>query len=527
MHSGINKKVRIIGRNKDDVKLLEQFKVVNPKLPYFYGLPKIHKEDVPLRPIISNIGSFSCKLAKWLSNLIIPYVGKFSNSHIKHAQDFVNKIKNLNCDNVKLLSLDIVSLFTNVHVNDVLEFLENKLVDFQDDLPLPVPKIIALIKLCVTNNVFSFNGEFYRQKNGCSMGSSLSPVLATLYMEYFESCILPQVIPPDMIWHRYVDDIFTVWDENWGSFDVFYNRLNNLVPNIKFKVEWEVEGKLPFLDVLIMRSNGKLSFSIYRKPTHSGSYLHFFSNHSDQIKRSVASGLFLRALRICSPQHLDHELILIREQLSKLGYPGWFLDKALSVARSNYYGSSNSASENNDFRSQKLLKVPYDVSTDVLLKKLPKDNVKIICSYPNKLYNNVINVHQKEKCETRPGVYKIPCKDCDLLYIGQTGRDLKSRVTEHKNSVRYAQNSSAVFNHVSTLGHSINWNDAEILYKSDCSYKRKIVESALINVLPNFNISRGQWSPDPITSVVVGRVLPEGLSRPDVKARHLIPGHVT
>ena len=522
-----NKKVRAIGSNKDDVKLLEQFKVINPRLPYFYGLPKIHKEGVPLRPIISNVGSFSCKLAKWLSSLLIPFVGKFSSSNIKHSQDFVDKIKDLNCNDFKMLSLDIVSLFTNVPLNDVLAFLENKLVDFQDDFPLPVSKIIALIKLCVTNNVFSFDNEFYRQKNGCSMGSSLSPVLASLYMEYFESCILPQITPPDMCWYRYVDDIFTVWNDNWGSFEAFFQRLNDLVPNIKFKVEWEVDGKLPFLDVLVLRENGKLSFSVYRKPTHSGSYLHYFSNHSDQVKRSVASGLFLRALRLCSPQHLDQELICVRKQLSKLGYPDWFLDKSLSIAKSNYYGSNSSTSSNNEFHSQKILKVPYNVSTHSVLKTLPKDYVRVICSYPNKLFSNVVNVHQKEKCDVSPGVYKIPCNDCDLIYIGQTGRDLKSRVSEHKNSVRYAQNSSAVFNHVSTLGHSIRWNNAEILYKSNCSYKRKIVESALIDVIPNFNLSRGQWSPDPITSVVVGKVLPEGLAKSDRLTRHLSTGHVT
>ena len=92
------------------------------------------------------------------------------------------------------------------------------------------------------------------------MGSSLSPVLANLYMEYFESCILPQIIPQGMKWYRYVDDIFTIWNDSWGPFETFFQRLNSLVPNIKFKVEWEVEGKLPFLDVLVLRDNGKLKF---------------------------------------------------------------------------------------------------------------------------------------------------------------------------------------------------------------------------------------------------------------------------
>ena len=76
--------------------------------------------------------------------------------------------------------LDIVSLFTNVPVNDVLVFLENKLTDFQEQLPLEVSKIISLVKLCVSTNYFSFQNEFYRQKIGCATGHSLMPDIRTI-----------------------------------------------------------------------------------------------------------------------------------------------------------------------------------------------------------------------------------------------------------------------------------------------------------------------------------------------------------
>ena len=316
-----NKKVRNIAKNKKDIQLLDQFKVFNPSLPYFYGLPKIHKDNVPLRPIISNIGSYSSKLAKWLTGLLTPFLGRFSDSHIKHSEDFIGKIRGMNFHNVKMLSLDVVSLFTNVPVDDVLTFLENKLSEYQEQFPLPVSKIVALVRLCVSTNYFSFQNEFYRQKFGCAMGGNLSPVLANLYMEYFESVLLPQIKPADMIWYRYVDDIFTIWNDSWGSFDTFFQKLNSFAPSIKFKVEWENDGKLPFLDVLIIKGRNELEFSVFRKPTHSGGYLHFFSNHPDKIKKSVASGLFLRALRICSPSYLDHEISIIKCQLNRLGYP--------------------------------------------------------------------------------------------------------------------------------------------------------------------------------------------------------------
>ena len=418
-----------------------------------------------------------------------------------------------------MLSLDVESLFTKVPVDDVLDFLKTKLLEYQDDLPLPVSKIVALIKLCVSSNYFSFQDEFYRQKFGCSMGSSLSPVLSNLYMEYFESIILPQIKPPSMVWYRYFDDIFTVWDESWGLFDDFLNRLNSLVPSIKFKVEWEEDGKLPFLDVMIIRGTGTLDFTVYRKPTHSGNYLHFFSNHSDKIKRSVASGLFLRALRICSPSYLQQELDIINGQLSKLGYPDWFLCKALSVAKANFYNMSPINSNISDTNRQKWLKIPYSKDVETLSKQLPMDDMKIIFNHPNSIFRKLVNVAQKVQENDKPGVYKIPCNQCDKAYYGQTGRNLTTRLVEHKRAIKYAQVNSAVFQHVSTEDHTMNWQEASILYKSECSFKIKIVESILISNKPNFNISQGQWTPDPITLAASKRLMHQVTSNPPTLAQ--------
>ena len=497
-----NKKARkIIG---DD--LLAKLKVINPQLPYFYGLPKIHKEGSPLRPIISNRNSCTSKISKWLTEILSPFVGSFSNSHIKHSEDFVNKIKKQHIPkNSRLLSLDVVSLFTNVNIEDVLSFLETKLHQYQDKLPIAASKIISLARLCVTTNVFSFKDVYYRQKYGCSMGSNLSPVLANLYMEYFESILLPIIKPADMFWFRYVDDIFTIWDDKWGSFDEFLIKLNSLAHSIKFKVEWEVEGKLPFLDILVIRKPDHLSFSVFRKPTHTGSYLHFFSHHSDKIKYSVASGLFLRALRICSPQYLDTELELIRSQLLKLGYPVWFLTKALSKAKVSFYKTATPNPK--CFWDKKTIKIPYNESINASSKMLPNNQIKFTFNYPNSIFKKIVNVHQRTKENSSPGVYKLPCQDCDKVYWGQTGRDLPTRLKEHKCSIRYAQDSSAVFLHSSKMNHRIDWKNAAIIFNSHCSFRRKIVESSLIKHFPNFNISKGQWSPDTITWLAVNKMI--------------------
>lgn len=59
----------------------------------------------------------------------------------------------------------------------------------------------------------------------------------------------------------------------------FFSFLNSFRPTIRFLMECEKERKLPFLDVFIERSDIGLLFSIYRKPTHAGQYLHRESSH--------------------------------------------------------------------------------------------------------------------------------------------------------------------------------------------------------------------------------------------------------
>ena len=509
------KNVRRIGGNKRCREILEKFKCFNPKLPYFYGNAKTHKEGIPLRPIISNRGSFMYKMSKMLADLLSPFLGNFSTSHIKHSEDFISKFNssNIPVNNVRLLSLDVESLFTKVPINDVLAFLSDKLEPYDDHFPLGLRKTIDLIKLCISNNVFSFNGNYYRQKFGCSMGNPLSPILANLYMEYYETVLLTPIKPPDMVWYRYVDDIFTYWDDSWGNFEEFLDRLNSLVPSIKFKCEWERENCLPFLDILIMRSNNKYVFKVYRKPTFSISYIHYLSYHHDKIKIGVACNLFLRALRICSPEFYDEEFNVIRQQLSYLYYPRFVIEKSISKARYIYYRGK----KENEFQGNKdKMVIPYSRNIDNNVNILGKDS-PIVFSYPRTVGSALINVYQKTR-DVTAGVYQIPCKDCDKSYYGQTGRSLDKRIYEHKQAVRHARNNSAIFQHIANEGHRIGWKDSSLIYSSSCVYKRKIIEAAVIGRKVNMNLAQGQWAPDIIDkfliSPTINKIIPPEEHRP-------------
>ena len=79
-------------------------------------------------------------------------------------------------------------------------------------------------------------------------------------------------------------------------------------------------------------------------------------------------------------------------------------------------------------------------------------------------------------------VYEIPSRDCDAVYVGETGRSLSTRKKEHVKAVKEMNlQKSALCQHIATCDHFIAWDDAYILKIEPDYRKRRIAESFLIN----------------------------------------------
>ena len=141
-----------------------------------YGLVKTHKQGNPMRPIISSVGSIAYKLSKFLVKTLSPLLGTISNSHLKNSFDLVDKLNKLAItSDHRMVSFDVTSLFTKVPINDLLEYLSQILDNYEISLPTPV--IIKLVKLCIKDCVFTFNGSYYRQIFGMAMGNPFEPFI--------------------------------------------------------------------------------------------------------------------------------------------------------------------------------------------------------------------------------------------------------------------------------------------------------------------------------------------------------------
>ncbi|XP_071444026.1 uncharacterized protein [Hetaerina americana] len=94
------------------------------KPPRLYGLPKVHKEGVPLRPIVSQIDGPTYRLSKYLAQSLQPYVGQTS-SFVRDSTHFIEILKKITISpNDILVSFDVASLFTNVPIQESVDIIK-------------------------------------------------------------------------------------------------------------------------------------------------------------------------------------------------------------------------------------------------------------------------------------------------------------------------------------------------------------------------------------------------------------------
>ena len=141
--------------------------------PKFYGLPKIHKTGNPLGPIVSSRGSVTYGVAKVLSKVLKPLIGK-SPYHIQSTGNFVSRAKGLTLQLGECLtSYDVTSLFTSVPIDPALNIIKGLLEKdekLNDRTVISVQNIIELLGFCLHSTYFSFQNKFHEQVEGATMG---------------------------------------------------------------------------------------------------------------------------------------------------------------------------------------------------------------------------------------------------------------------------------------------------------------------------------------------------------------------
>lgn len=151
------------------------------------------------------------------------------------------------------------------------------------------------------NNNFTFNGEHYVQTEGTAIGSKMGCNYACTYMGEWEEQLLERSALKPVVFLRYIDDIFGVWQHGEEALMDFQKTANEIHKNILVELRYS-DSELEFLDVLTKVENNEITSDLYEKETNSHSYLHASSSHPQHIKNSIAYGLSVRAKRICAQE---------------------------------------------------------------------------------------------------------------------------------------------------------------------------------------------------------------------------------
>ena len=327
-----------------------------------YGLVKIHKPNAPLRPVISLTNTPTYKLAKFLYQDLKKAI-PLPKSHINNSFEFVNKIEGtcIHDDDV-LLSLDVVSLFTNITCEQVIRSLERRAHIIRRKCKIPFNDIIEHTKFLFANTVFSFNGQFFKQIKGTPMGSPISNLFANIVMEDLETECLTLLknnhncIPKK--YFRYVDDTFLIVDKN--SINLIVNVFNSYDMNLKFTHEIENDKKISFLDVMVINDNNKIITDWYQKSVYSGRIIHFLSSHPTYQKKNIIYNLVDRAFLLSDKIFHSKNREIIIDILIRNKYPLDFINQQINKRFNKiiYIKKDVHINDNSNSQSNKILCIP-------------------------------------------------------------------------------------------------------------------------------------------------------------------------
>lgn len=476
-HNQIIKNLKLSNEITDaTAKLLTIYNSIAPRL---YCLPKIHKRDVPLRPIVSSISSTTYNLSKMLSAILSNSFSDRTDYNVVDTFSFVNDVSGVVLpDGFVLISLDVVSLFTNIPIELLLEILELYWHLIEPNTTITKKNFFKLISFVCDNCYFRFNNDYYQQIFGTPMGSPISPVLALIVMDHLLDTVLPRLPFHLSFVYKYVDDIVCAVPSDMidSTLDVF----NSYSEHLQFTVEKENNSSVPFLDTLVIRSpNNSIILNWYRKPTSSGRYINYYSNHPLNHKFNTIIAMKNRVEHISDDKFVKINLRFLFDTFVNNGYPKHVLNKL--IYSSNYYDGPVEAVADNTIVYKKL---PYVRNlTDNIVNHFKKFKNITIAKY-NLLTVNDLFTKTKDKIPTLGTsgvVYSIPCRDCQMCYIGQSSQILKKRLTQHKSDCKIGKRSCALAIHSQDLDHTFYYDGVKILERESDYRKRLFLEMVSIN----------------------------------------------
>ena len=494
----------------------------------------------PGRPIVSGINSVLEPLSKFTDYFLRPLVSATPTylKDTKDVLNLITHLNCTHSIDL-LMTLDVESLYTSIPQEATLEVIETVLHKSEWRSRTPIHFVMDCASLALKENYFQFEEQLYLQVKGTSMGSTFAPSLACLYMSDFEERFILHDSNPFIneicTWKRYIDDILIIWQGDLEKTTDFLTWINSLDPYLKFTQHVSV-NELPFLDLLITIREGKLETRTFFKPTDKNSLLKYESHHPKALRDNLPYGQFLRLRRNCSENAIyQTQSEDLMKKLKIKGYPSRMVKqaqkRALSTPREVLLETKTQTTKENltcvttfspisnqvrkiilkrwNILNSNTLKIPRPLFSfkktqsirDLLIHTRPmtqktSENTTIslppvtghfpcgscsVCKFtkPTKTLQLPDGTTWVQKthtnCNTAMCVYMISCP-CNKYYVGMTSRQIKTRIGEHRSTIRRGRSSTRLTNHYIELHHSpddLSWTVLETVNKESLLFVKE------------------------------------------------------
>ena len=188
-------------------------------------------------------------------------------------------------------------------------------------------------------------------------------------------------------------------------------------------------------------------------------YIHYTSHHHPRIKTGIIRCLKIRAEKICDPSTRNNELAHLKRVFKANGYPQWVITQALRPhVPSAEEGATQQGARQDDSQKKPLLYLPYVLGISEPIQHLCHHlGIRTVFKTQGTLRQIMMKVKtQNDRLKKKGVVYRIPCKHCNKVYVGETGRTVQKRIAEHKTTVRRGDRNNGVVVHAWGT-HNMKW----------------------------------------------------------------------
>lgn len=298
-------------------------------------------------------------------------------------------------------------------------------------------------------------------------------------MEDLETDCLTRLDFEISCFYRYVDDIFMVLPKD--GLDCVVDCFNNYHSRLKFTQESELNDSINFLNTTVYRDNNKLTTNWYRKPTFSGRYINFLSNHPIKYKINTIISLVDHAILLSDPRFHDSNLSIVKNILKNNCFPEYLVAKHIKNRGFELQHTKTNVNQKKDERKIKnfnkgCIAIPYcNLYANDIYRFLRKKNFNVAFTIPKKL--NCLIKSGKDRLDISKQtdiIYRIKCKMCDSIYVGQTKRHLITRINEHRRNINISTgNFSVVSEHRLKFNHDFDWSNVSVLHRENHRKKKR------------------------------------------------------